>query len=141
MTSRRYRTKLGLFSFFSTRSILKITHGVHQKINRLMALVNRNFKWISHFLFENMREKPLSCMCSGAENSHFRIAMCNLHFRAIFKGISSEVQCKFRDLSKQRCHEDNYDCVLQHEFGVHMDQDFSTTCIYMAILRSCAKEP
>ena len=27
------------------------------------------------------------------------------------------------------------------EFGVHMDQDFSATCIYMAILRSCAKEP
>ena len=26
-------------------------------------------------------------------------------------------------------------------FGVHMDQDFSRTCIYIAILRSCAKEP
>ena len=50
----------------------------------------------------------------SAENDHLRTAMCNLRFRAIFKGISSEVQCKFRDLSKQRCHEDNYDCVLQH---------------------------
>ena len=27
------------------------------------------------------------------------------------------------------------------EFGVHMDQDFSANCIYMAILRSCSKEP
>ena len=27
------------------------------------------------------------------------------------------------------------------EFGVHMDQDFSTTCISMAILVSCAKGP
>ena len=26
------------------------------------------------------------------------------------------------------------------EFGVHMDQDFSTSCVYMAIIRSCAKE-
>ena len=26
------------------------------------------------------------------------------------------------------------------EFGVHMDQDFSTTCTYTAILRSCAKQ-
>ena len=50
----------------------------------------------------------------GAENGHFRIAMCNLRIRTIFKGISSEVQCKFRDLSKQRCHEDNYDYVLQY---------------------------
>ena len=50
----------------------------------------------------------------GAENGHLRAAMCDLRFRAIFKGISSEVQCKFRDLSKQRCHEDNYDYVLQH---------------------------
>ena len=76
----------------------------------------------------------------GAENDHVRIAICNLRFRAIFKGISSEVQCKFRDLSKQRCHEDNCDYVLQYEFGVHMDPDFSTSCVYMAILRSCAKE-
>ena len=27
------------------------------------------------------------------------------------------------------------------EFGVHMDQDFSTTCISMTILVSCAKGP
>ena len=58
-----------------------------------------------------MREEPKML---GAENDLFGVAMCNLRFRATFKGISSEVQCKFRDLSKQRCHEDNYDCVLQY---------------------------
>ena len=77
----------------------------------------------------------------GAENGHFRVAMCNLRFRAIFKGISSEVQCKFRDLSKQDAMKIITIVYFSMEFGVHMDQDFSTTCIYMAILRSCAKEP
>ena len=67
----------------------------------------------------------------GAEKGHFRVAMCNLRCRAIFKGISSEVQCKFRDLSKQRCHEDNYDYVLQYGVrSAHGPGFLNELCVY-----------
>ena len=67
----------------------------------------------------------------GAVNGHFRVAMCNLRFRATFKGISSEVQCKFRDLSKQRCHEDNYDYVLQYGVrSAHGPGFLNELCVY-----------
>ena len=67
----------------------------------------------------------------GAENGHLRAAMCNLRFRAVFKGISSEVQCKFRDLSKQRCHDDNYDYVLQYGVrSAHGPGFLNELCVY-----------